>query len=224
MNSYVRINLLPGKSQRKRDGVRQQLWLLLGVLFVVVVGNLAWNYALGKQQQRLETQVSDVRARIAQLQRVIGEVDNINKRKKEVEAKLKVLDELARRRNGPVRLLDALSLVTPERLSLLSMEEKDGVARISGTADSLDDVSEFMKSLSTVVWTPKGIGKIVEVKRDTTMNRVELLTGAGGIEDFKASETGNFFTGVELRATTSETTGARSLVKFELNLRFNYVS
>ena len=44
---------------------------------------------------------------------------------------------------------------------------------MAGNAESFDDVSEFMRGLNNIVWCPKGMGRVVERKRDGNF-RVEL--------------------------------------------------
>ena len=82
-----------------------------------------------------------------------------------------------------------------------------------------------MRGLSGMVWTPKGIGRLVEQKRDAKTSRVELLVDDGAIEDFAVAEVGAFFSAVELKKATqkdSKKQDANKTVEFELNLTANY--
>jgi type IV pilus assembly protein PilN len=176
-----------------------------------------------KQQRRLD----ETRQRISQLEKVIGEVNNLNKRKKEVGEKLEALDRLRKGRGGPIKLLDALSTAIPKKVFLTDFDEKARALKLMGAADSLDDVSEFMRSLNAMVWTPKGLGRVVEVKRDGSSARVELV-GVSTIEDFPGLDVKHLFTNIELKSSSSETAaalrasgGVRS-VKFELTLGIDY--
>src|SRR5688572_23494630 len=104
----IRINLLPVRAVKKREMGRQVLVLGAGVLLLTFVLNVVWwldrNSTRNKNQERLDA----TQARITELEKVIGEVNNINRRKREVEEKLRVLEELRKGRSGPVRMLDAL--------------------------------------------------------------------------------------------------------------------
>lgn len=214
----IRINLLPVRQVKKREMGRQFVALSVGLLIIAGAGNWYWVSVREAEQTRLQTQVSDTERRIAELEKVIGEVNNINKRKKEVEEKLGILDKLRKQRAGPVRLLDALATVLPRNVFIRDFTEANSAVRIAGEGKSHEDVSEFMKALSSVVWTPKGIARIVERKREATTARVEMLSGDGSMEDFQVSELGYFFTQVELR--TSEASG--KAVRFEINMAANY--
>jgi type IV pilus assembly protein PilN len=222
----IRINLLPVRQVQKRE-ISRQFLVLVGVVLVLtgVLNYLAYE-KLASEADRNAKRITQTQARIGELEKVIGEVNNINKRKKEVEDKLKVLSDLRKGRSGPVRLLDALSTAIPKKVWLTDFDEKSNAVKISGVAASHEDVAEFMRSLGTVVWTAKGMGRLVDQKRDAKTSRVELLAAGGTIEDFKAIDVGFFFTNIELkRAEQKEAKkefGPGKMVDFEINLSANY--
>lgn len=222
----IRINLLPVRQAAKRKDSAQILVLAALVVVGAFVGNYIWYSNTEDRSKKLEVSIADTQRRISELEKVIGEVNNINKRKKEVEDKLKILNELRKGRSGPVRMLDALATAIPNKVAVNTFEESNSSAKLAGKAVSHEDVAEFMKSLSSIVWTPKGIGRIVERKRDATNMRVELLAQGGAIEDFNLSEVSNFFTNIELaRATQVDERVNDNQVKrvnFEINLQCNY--
>jgi type IV pilus assembly protein PilN len=222
----IRINLLPVRQVQKREAGRQYLAVLVGSLVLTASGNGYWYYFEDKQRADWQRQLNDTNARIAQLEKVIGEVNNLNKRRKEVEEKLTVLDKLRRQRGGPVKLLDALATSIPKKVWLTSFEEKGGAVKMTGAADSFEDVSEFMKGLNTMVWTPKGMGRVVEMKRDGSAARVELVGEDNAIQDFIRGEFNTFFNNIELKSSeaAADKGSGRSgrLVKFEILMEVNY--
>jgi type IV pilus assembly protein PilN len=226
MASLIRINLLPVRQAAKKQYGQQVLVLGVIVIFGAGLGNYLWLASTQERSDKLQRSINDTQRRITELEKVIGEVNNINKRKKEVEDKLKILAELRKGRSGPVRMMDALATSIPNKVAISDFNESNSQVKISGRAVSHEDVAEFMKSLSTVVWTPKGIGRIVERKRDATSMRVELLAQGGAIEDFSLSEVNNFFTNIELaKASQVDDKINNNPVKrvtFDINLNCNY--
>lgn len=220
----IRINLLPVRAVKRRESSRQFLVLAVGLTIIALAGNYFWYATRDSARNALQAKLSDTERRIAELEKVIGEVNNIQKRQKEVEEKLAILEKLRKQRSGPVRLLDALATCIPKKVWLAEFVEASNNVKVTGTAESHEDVSEFMKGLSSIVWTPKGMGRIVEKKRDATQARVELLTGEGSMEDFTLPEISNFFSNVELKSSTSEVVQGKSahIVKFEINMGANY--
>jgi len=215
----IRINLLPVRAAQKRELGRQFLILGVVVLIGTLVGNYLWYSNRDDELTRRQLAVTDTQRRISELEKVIGEVNNINKRKAEVKEKLDVLEKLRKARSGPVRMLDALATVMPKKVWLSNFNEKNGAVAVKGQAESHEDVSELMKGLQNIVWTPKGMGRIVEKKRDETNARVELLSGDGSMQEYSLSDLSNFFTGVELKSSTLGTDG---LVTFDLQMLANY--
>jgi type IV pilus assembly protein PilN len=226
----IRINLLPVRAVKKREIGKQILILYGAVLVLGGVLNFLWYQDRAAEEQRNKDRIAQTQQRINELEKVIGEVNNINKRKKEVEEKLKVLETLRKGRSGPVRMMDALATATPKKVWVKEFDEKSNLVKLTGSAVSHDDVAEFMRSLANVVWTPKGMGRLVEQKRDAKTSRVELLATDGAIEDFPINEISAFFTGIDLkRAQQAEIKGsgansgdAVKAVDFEISLTTNY--
>ncbi len=221
----IRINLLPVRAVKKREMGRQVLVLFAMVLLGAGVGNYFWYADRDAELKSHRQGVTTTKAKIAELEKIIGEVTNINTRKAEVEKKLAVLDSLRRGRNGPVRMMDALASATPKKLWVKTFTETESSVAIEGSAVSHDEVAEFMRGLNGVVWTPKGMGRLVEQRRENPTTRVELLTAEATIEEFPSKEVTPFFTGIDLTnaaQTKSTSTGGPSLVEFKITLKANY--
>ncbi len=222
----IRINLLPVRKKVKQEAGRQILALFALVLLGAGAGNFFWysdrDAVVVKQKEGL----AQTSKRIADLEKTIGEVQHINARKAEVEKKLAVLDELRRGRSGPVRMLDALANSIPKKAWIKSFNEERGAVSLLGSAVSHDDVAELMRNLNGMVWTPKGIGRLVEQRRDAKTSRVELLSAEIAIEEFPVGDIKPFFTNVDLRSTQQAQNAAKpgevSTVEFDISLSSNY--
>jgi type IV pilus assembly protein PilN len=222
----IRINLLPVRQVKKREMGRQVLILFGVVLVLGVLLNYLWYSSRSSVQEGASRKLAATRQQIAELEKVIGEVNNLNKRKEEVEKKLTVLGNLRKSRAGPVKMMDALATATPKKVWLKDFEEKQNAVRLSGTAMSHDDVAELMRGLGTVVWTPKGMARLVEQKRDAHVSRVELVGAEGATEDFPTPEISPFFSRIDLKKAeqqqTKEAGPAGTVVNFEITLSANY--
>jgi type IV pilus assembly protein PilN len=220
----IRINLLPVRAVKKRELGRQFLVVAVGFTVMALIGNWYWYNTLATQRDKNQQRINETKQRIAELEKVIGEVNNINKRRKEVEEKLSILNKLRKGRTGPVRMLDALSTATPKKVYLTEFEEKSSAVKLIGRAVSHEDVADFMRGLSTVVWTPKGMGRVVERKRDASSIRIELLAQEGAMEDFGVTEVMPFFSNIDLKkaeAKDDAKTGTKR-IDFEIAMAANY--
>jgi type IV pilus assembly protein PilN len=224
----IHINLLPVRQEKKREVGRQFLVVVGGALFITLLGNWLWYDSLASEEKKNAQRMAATQARIAELEKVIGEVDKINARKKDVQAKLAILADLRKQRTGPVRMLDALSTAIPKKVWLSTFDEKSGAVKMTGRAVSHEDVAEFMRALQSIVWTPRGMGRLIEQKRDSANVRVELVGGEGAVDDFPSKSISNFFTRVDLKKAESKAAGqgaaagAPRIVEFEINMTSNY--
>ncbi|MFN7132993.1 MAG: PilN domain-containing protein, partial [Myxococcales bacterium] len=220
------INLLPTKAAKKQEAGKNQLILFALVLIGAFVGNYYWYDDRDTANEQLKGQAVVIQAEIRKLDEIIGEVKNIAKEKQALEDKLKVLDTLKRSRTGPVKMLDALSTAIPKNVWLSNMNENGSQMNLEGNALSNDDLAEFMKSLANVVWTPEGMGRLVEgTRRGATTSRVEL-SSSGQIKDIPVGQVGVFFTDITLKKASQATQvgGDVKAVQFSLTFKANYSS
>ncbi len=143
----IRINLLPVRVSKKKTLGKQQLLLFALVIVLGFIVNFAWASSRASELKAREAKVKSLRDEIAQLDRIIGEVKDIKDQQAQLREKLDILQQLKANRSGPVRVLDALATVTPKRLWLSKMEERNGSVTWTGAASTIDDVSEFMTAL-----------------------------------------------------------------------------
>lgn len=176
----VRINLLPAKLTKKKIAGKQQLLLFVAVLLLGIVGNLVVAQSRASALETKQRKIKNTREEISRLDKVIGEVAQYKQAKKDLEAKLAILDKLKQGRTGPVRMLDSLASITPKRLWLRKMEEKGGSITFDGTAATIDDVSAFMKALEESQYFGKVELKKTTAKAEKAMKLVEftITTGA----------------------------------------------
>ena len=145
----IRINLLPVK-EIKAEVVRRRELLIGGVSLaltgVLIVGVYAYqwrrasvlNNALEELQKDL--QVLNIKAKqVAELQRKI----------KEFAAKNKVIDDINKKKSGPVRVMESLAAATPSTLSLTEFKELGGNVTITGVAADNQTIAEFLKALAS---------------------------------------------------------------------------
>ena len=221
----IHINLLPVRQVKKREMGRQFIVAAVLVVAAAGIGNYLWYSSRQAVADQNAQRISETNRKINELQKVIGEVDNINQREKEVQAKLDVLNDLRKRRSGPVRMMDALATATPKKVWLTNFDEKSNAVKIDGSAFSHEDVADFMRNLEDIVWTPKGIGRLIDQKRGAQSSRVELLASDGVIEEFPVAEISPFFTQIDLKNAAQHDPSGKDgipLVTFSITLNANY--
>jgi len=147
----IKINLLPVRAAKKREFGRQQLVLFALLLILAVFGNYYWYSKVQSDLAALDQRIAATRAEIAQLEKTIGEVKSIKEDKKALEDKLKILDTLKKGRTGPVKVMDELATVIPQRVWLTDYQETGGNVTMTGQAAAYEELSAFSKKLKASV-------------------------------------------------------------------------
>src|SRR5262245_64695039 len=143
----IRINLLPVRQTKKRETVQQQLLAFAGVIVATIIGCIVWTAYNSNVAAQKRDQIAERRKELTQLDKIIGEVNEFTAKKKELEEKLQIIDQLKKGKTGPVRALDDLATEIPNRVWLTKLDEKDSLVHLEGTAVDHEDVSAFMKAL-----------------------------------------------------------------------------
>jgi type IV pilus assembly protein PilN len=143
----IRINLLPVKEAQRAIGRRQQASAaLLGFLLALLVMIIPYMLQ-GHTLRRLDADIEQLHAQIIQFDEQTREARDLEKKRKELEAKLKVIEDLNQKRVGPVRILEDLSTATPEKLWLVDFTDMNAQATITGIALDNQTIAVFMRQL-----------------------------------------------------------------------------
>lgn len=143
----IRINLLPLKETERAIGRRQQLSLVaLGAAIALLIMVVPF-IIQGRQLSALDAQIEQLNKDIQQFNAQVREVHELDRLKKEVQAKLQVIEDLNRKRVGPSHVLDDLSAATPDNLWLIDFGENNGQATLIGLALDNETIARFMRQL-----------------------------------------------------------------------------
>ncbi|MEO1231857.1 MAG: PilN domain-containing protein [Myxococcota bacterium] len=143
----IRINLLPIRQTQKRQTVQQQLLVGAAVLIITLIGCIVWYAKVSSDAKALRQDIQKKTQELAQLDKIIGEINDLEAKKKELVEKQQIIERLRKGKTGPVRALDDLSTMIPGRVWVTDLKEKSGAVTIEGRAINHEDVSAFMKAL-----------------------------------------------------------------------------
>jgi type IV pilus assembly protein PilN len=147
----IRINLLPGPratAGKPATNVRQQVVVALGLLILTAGICLYYSGVLERRIEQLQASKQDKQKQVAMLQEKLKQVQEYEQRKKLLEDKNRIIDQLERSRSGPVRVLDHVSQsLEPVKLWLIRLSLKDNAIELEGRALTNDDVVEFVNNL-----------------------------------------------------------------------------
>ncbi|PCI44902.1 MAG: fimbrial assembly protein [Proteobacteria bacterium] len=184
----IRINLLPYRSERRKNKILQHLgWLFGSVILVASLLMLVNIYENGRLAD-LQIEFGQLQAQNLILKKKIGKIRNLDRLRVDVERKLDLVDELQQGRFETLEGLAALSKVIPENVWLTSIVDNAGKFKISGLGESNKAVANFMRSLdrsplfgniSLQVITRKEAGGVPVRNFAMTLNRLDKPAEGG---------------------------------------------
>lgn len=142
----IKINLLGTESVQDSKGA---LWLVgYGASVALLLLAFAIMYtAVSSETEVAQADVASLEQRLAALQKITQEVQELEKKKKDLHDKLVVIAKLKKSKLGPVQSLDDLNISLPERAWLTSVDERSGFFRIFGFAIDNQTIASFMRQL-----------------------------------------------------------------------------
>ncbi|MDB5972016.1 MAG: hypothetical protein JWQ90_4466 [Hydrocarboniphaga sp.] len=148
----IRINLLDWRAQR-RELRRAQFNAMLGIAFFVSAGLVGLSYLLASGAvDRQNTRNEYLRQQIAEVDLKIKEIQELEKVKRNLLSRMRVIEELQASRSATVHFFDELVNTLPEGVNLSSVKQTGTGVVIEGIAESNARVSTYMKNLDASKW------------------------------------------------------------------------
>jgi len=193
----ARINLLPWREalrkKRQRDfGGATLLAVILtaatcGAVYFYIDGMIGFQI---KRNQFLDREIAEVDRRIK-------EIKNLEKTKARLIARMNVIQELQESRPLVVHLLDEVVKTIPEGAYLTKLVQKSTKLTLEGRAQSNARVSSFMRNIRGAEWLSKPILQVISNKNKTgtglshfTLNASQLSPAQVVKDGKKASKGG----------------------------------
>jgi type IV pilus assembly protein PilN len=170
----IRVNLLPVKQIKAEVSRRRDLAIGAFVLGLTGVAIVAAHLYQSYRMSNLESEIAGVRGQIKALDVRVKQFGELQKTIKEFESKHKIIEDLNRRKSGPVRVMESLSAATPTTLWLTEFKETSGKLLVTGLALDNQTVADFLKALATFYYF-----KDVELVETT-----EAGAGSGPLKKF----------------------------------------
>jgi type IV pilus assembly protein PilN len=148
----ARINLLPWReAERKKRQQEFGLMVLMGVLFtgLAIFGtHMQFESMISAQNQRN----SYLKREIENVERQILEIQELDRTKQNLLARMNVIQELQSSRPQIVHLFDEVVTVLPDGVYLSSLTQKGSSVTFEGQAQSNARVSSMMRNIDDSEW------------------------------------------------------------------------
>jgi type IV pilus assembly protein PilN len=147
----IRINLLPtprARTVKRQWDVRLEVACAIGVVLLTAGACIFYADLLDSEIEAKQVEKQGKEKQLAILKEKVKQVQDFEQRKKLLEDKNRVIDELEKSRSGPVRVLDYVSQsLNPLNLWLTRLSMKGNEIELEGRALTNNDVVEFVNNL-----------------------------------------------------------------------------
>ena len=160
----ARINLLPWRAERRKQRQKEFMTMLgATALGAVLLSFLIVNY-YNRQIDGENTRISFVKDRIAEVDKQIKEIEELDQKKSKLLARKEVIEELQSNRSQMVHLFDSLVRTIPDGVVLTSLKQDGDKLTLEGRSQSNARVSTYMRNLEGAGWMTKPELSIIEAK------------------------------------------------------------
>jgi type IV pilus assembly protein PilN len=148
----TKINLLDWRAaRRERYAAQFRSFMILGVLVaggLVALGYFAMTGAISQQQARNQY----LKQQIAETDQKIKEIEDLEKTKQNLLARMRVIEELQSSRSATVHFFDELVNTIPDGITLTSIKQAGDMVTLEGIAESNGRVSSYIKNFESSQW------------------------------------------------------------------------
>jgi Tfp pilus assembly protein PilN len=172
----IKINLLPKKSAKPL--MRVDLYLLLFVCFLnfAIIMGIYWTNVSSIAGSR--SSIEKAKKEIAGLDRVYKEYLRMENEKKEIERRLKALENLKEGRVLAARTLYDVSGVIKDRVWLKTIKKTDEIFEIDGRSLENESISDFVETLSAIPYLRNvELKRVEDVSEDGLVIKKFLIQG-----------------------------------------------
>lgn len=147
-----RINLLPWRDEqrelRKKQFMQALALILLGAVALLLLGGMWLERGIDHQQARNDLLRQEIRV----LDDQIREIRNLQQERRDLLARMQVIQQLQGNRPVSVRIFDELVQTLAEGVFFTSLQLVDEQLAIEGIAESNARISKLMRNLEASDW------------------------------------------------------------------------
>lgn len=148
----AKINLLPWREEFRQEKKKEFLTHLGLICVLAIVVAFVWvrvvDSAIDNQNQRNTLLQNEITA----LDKRVAEINELKKRRQELIARMKVIQDLQGTRPTIVRYFDEIVRAVPDGLFFTSLTRQGDVVSVHGITESSNRVSTFMRNLDESEW------------------------------------------------------------------------
>lgn len=160
----ARINLLPWREKLRKQRQRDFGLTILGALLLTVAGMGYWHFFAQGLIDHQNDRNRFLEKEIAKVDKEIKEIQDLDKTRQKLIARMKVIEDLQVSRPQIVHLFDELVTVVPDGTFLTSMTQRGRNLQLNGRSQSNARVSTYMRNIEASPWLNDPKLRVIENK------------------------------------------------------------
>ena len=148
----ARINLLPWRDEQRQEKKKEFFTVIGGVCILGVLCGYVWVTGVQGSIDNQNARNQRLKDEIAVLQKQVNEIKELKKRREELLARMKVIQDLQGTRPIIVRYFDELVRAIPEGLWVTNLKRTGDTLSMQGVGESTQRVSSLMRNLDGSEW------------------------------------------------------------------------
>lgn len=162
----AQINLLPWREELRQEKKKEFLTQLALFAFLVAAGCFFWFKSMDASIESQNYRNRMLETEIKNLEQQVAEIKELKERKKELESRMRVIQDLEGKRSIIVHYFDELAKNLPDGVFFTSIERKGQLFSIEGTSESNQRIATLMRNLNASTWFTNPNLKSVEAAED----------------------------------------------------------
>lgn len=146
------INLLPWREEHRLEKKKEYITQLFGFCLLVALSCFLWFTSVQSAIEHQNVRNKMLEDEIVLLDAQVREIQELKKKRAELIARMKVIQDLQGTRPTIVRYFDELVHAIPDGIFINSLTRAGDVVSIEGIAESANRVSTFMRQIDDSEW------------------------------------------------------------------------
>jgi type IV pilus assembly protein PilN len=170
------INLLPWREDLRKQRKRDFFIIVGSAAFAMVLAVVFLHFYFVSLIENQDARNAYMQGEIKKVEAQIKEIQELEKKKAQLIARMQVIDQLQKNRPEVVHVFDELVRLVPEGMYLTSIVQKERIITIEGNAQSNARVSALMRALDASEWFTNPMLDVIQAKTSK---------GEEGLQTFK---------------------------------------
>ena len=170
----AKINLLPWRTERRKQREREFYMMLGGAAIAAVLAVFLWVFWMNERVDNQDARNAYMKDQIHQLDDKLTEIKRLEETKSKLLARKQIIEQLQANRSQMVHLFDELVKTIPDGVRLTSMKQNGDTLTLAGVAQSNASVATYMRNLDKSSWLKRSDLQQTQAKGNDKRDRFEF--------------------------------------------------